>query len=123
MTEPPLTVPAPGGRDLPARPAPAADLPGLEGTRGAAAADVGGLRVVSVPGGGPRARLRGAGRSRAPPCGSTPSRWTARRPGWWRSRRSTFFGAEDRWALRVIDGHVVLVRGRGDAPERYAASL
>jgi Protein kinase domain len=122
VTEPPLTVPAQGGRDLPARPAPAADLPGLEGTRGAAAADVGGLRVVSVPGG--ERELASAARAL-----SGSAMWIdtlevdGAEAGLVAVPPLAFFGAEDRWALRVIDGHVVLVRGRGDAPERYAASL
>ena len=64
VTEPPLTVPAPGGAEVPARPARQDDLPGLEGARGAAAADVGDVRVVSVPGARgssrpPRRRSRG----------------------------------------------------------------
>jgi hypothetical protein len=29
----------------------------------------------------------------------------------------------DRWAMRAVDGHVVLVKGRGEDPARYAAGL
>ena len=115
--------PAPGGRELPAHPAAPDDLPGLAGIRGAAAADV-----------GERAGGLGAGRrgrsSRPPPtalsgpaCGS--SRSTSTGPGG-AGRRSPIdiVGTMDRWALVATPGgHVVLVRGHGEAPEDYAASL
>ena len=70
VTEPPLTVPAPGGRDLPAHPAAADDLPGLAGTparRPPTSASCGWCRCRAA-----RGRWRPPPRpSRAPGCGSS----------------------------------------------------
>ncbi len=122
VTEPPLTVPAPGGRELAAHPAAPDDLPGLRGIRGAAAADVGDVRVVSVPGGG--AELRAAAEAL-----SGPAMWIepldvdGRRVGLVASSPVDLIGTMERWALVTTPGHVVLVRGHGEAPEDYAAAL
>jgi serine/threonine-protein kinase len=121
VTEPPLTVPAPGGRDLPARPAAVDDLPGLEGASRAAAADVGDVRVVSVPGGA--RELDAAARALAATMWIEPLEADGAEVGLVAIPPLGFLGGEERWALRAVDGHVVLVRGRGDDPGRYAAAL
>jgi serine/threonine-protein kinase len=122
VTEPPLTVPAPGGRDLPAHPAAADDLPGLAGTAGAAAADVGELRVVSVPGG--QGEMAAAAEALAGPgMWVQPLEVDGAPIGLVVASPIDLVGTMDRWALRALDGHVVLVRGRGADPARYAAGL
>ena len=122
VTEPPLTVPAPGGRELAAHPAAPDDLPGLAGIRGAAAADVGEVRVVSVPGGA--AELEAAAEAL-----SGPAMWIepldvdGRPVGLVASSPIDLIGTMERWALVRTPGHVVLVRGHGEAAEDYATTL
>lgn len=122
VTDPPLTVPAPGGRDLPARPASAGDLPGLEGVRGAGAADVGELRVTSVPGGA--AELAAAAEALSGPATwLDPLEVDGAQVGWVAASPLDFVGVGESWALRTAGDRVVLVRGPGDAPAEYAAAL
>jgi serine/threonine-protein kinase len=122
VTEPPLTVPAPGGAEVPARPALADDLPGLETARGAGAADVGDVRVVSVPGGS-RELAAAAAALTARLMWIEPLVVDGAEVGLLAVSPTDIVGAEDRWALLRVDGDVVLVRGLRDAPERYAAAL
>ncbi len=122
VTEPPLTVPGPGGGQVPARPARADDLPGLAGVPGAAAADVGDVRVVSVPG-GPRELEAAAEALSGPLMWVGPLVVDDREIGLLAASPVDILGREDRWALLVRGDDVVLVRGRQDAPERYAATL
>ncbi len=122
VTEPPLTVPAPGGAEVPARPARQDDLPGLGGVRGAAAADVGDVRVVSVPGGTPELEAAASALS-GPLMWIEPLVVEGREIGFLASSPVNILGGEDRWALLIVGDDVVLVRGRRDAPERYAAAL
>jgi hypothetical protein len=122
VTEPPLTVPAPDGRDLPAHPATADDLPGLAGSAGAAAADVGDLRVVSVPGGA-RELAAAAEALAGPGMWVEPLEADGAEIGLVVASPIDIVGTMDRWALRAVDGHVVLIRGRGGDPARYAAGL
>jgi serine/threonine-protein kinase len=122
VTEPPLTVPAPGGAEVPARPARQDDLPGLEGARGAAAADVGDVRVVSVPGGSRELEAAASALS-GPLMWIEPLIVDGREIGLLASSPVNILDGENRWALLVVGGDVVLVRGRRDAPERYAAAL
>ena len=122
VTEPPLTVPAPGGRELPARPAAADDLPGLGGVAAAAAADVGELRVVSVPGGAQELAAAADALS-GPGMWVEPLEDDGAQIGLIVASPIDIVGTMDRWALRALGGHVVLIRGRGDDPARYAASL
>ena len=126
VTEPPLTVPGPGGADLPARPAADDDLPGLEGARGAAAADVGDVRVVSVPGGVQELTTAAAALA-GYLMWIEPLELDGREIGLIAANPTDLIGSQERWALMTTtdDGErvVVLVRGRRDAPERYAAAL
>ena len=122
VTEPPLTVPAPGGRELPAHPAAADDLPGLGGVAAAAAADVGELRVVSVPGGAQELAAAADALS-GPGMWVEPLEDDGAQIGLIVASPIDIVGTMDRWALRALGGHVVLIRGRGDDPARYAASL
>ncbi len=122
VTEPPLTVPAPGGRELPAGPAAAEDLPGLAGAAGAAAADVGELRVVSVPGG--EGEMAAAADALAGPgMWVEPLEAEGAEIGLVVASPIDLIGTMERWALRTVGGHVVLVRGRGSDPASYAAGL
>jgi serine/threonine-protein kinase len=122
VTEPPLTVPAPGGGEVPARPALADDLPGLETAAGAAAADVGEVRVVSVPGGTRELGAAAAALARRL-MWIEPLVVDGAEVGLLAASPTDIIGVEDRWALLRVGGDVVLVRGLRDAPERYAASL
>ena len=122
VTEPPLTVPAPGGRELPAHPASTDDLPGLGGVAAAAAADVGELRVVSVPGGAQELAAAADALS-GPGMWVEPLEDDGAQIGLIVASPIDIVGTMDRWALRALGGHVVLIRGRGDDPARYAASL
>jgi hypothetical protein len=115
-------VPAPGGAEVPARPALADDLPGLETARGAGAADVGDVRVVSVPGGS-RELAAAAAALTARLMWIEPLVVDGAEVGLLAVSPTDIVGAEDRWALLRVDGDVVLVRGLRDAPERYAAAL
>ena len=98
------------------------DLPGLGGVAAAAAADVGELRVVSVPGGAHELAA-------AADALSSPGMWVepleddGEQIGLIVASPIDIVGTMDRWALRALGGHVVLIRGRGDDPARYAASL
>jgi serine/threonine-protein kinase len=122
VTEPPLTVPAPGGREVAAHPAAPDDLPGLAGIRGAAAADVGDVRVVSVPGG--EAELRAAAEALSGPAmWIQPLEVDGRRVGLVASSPVDLIGTMERWALVATPGHAVLIRGHGEAPEDYASAL
>jgi tRNA A-37 threonylcarbamoyl transferase component Bud32 len=122
VTEPPLTVPAPGGRELPAHPAAVDDLPGLAGAAGAAAADVGELRVVSVPGGAGE-MAAAADALASPGMWVEPLEVDEEQIGLVVRSPIDLVGTMDRWALRAVGGHVVLIRGRGSEPARYAAGL
>ena len=46
-----------------------------------------------------------------------------RRVGLVASSPVDLIGTMERWALVTTPGHVVLVRGHGEAPEDYAAAL
>jgi serine/threonine-protein kinase len=122
VTEPPLTVPAPGGGEVPARPALADDLPGLQTVAGAAAADVGEVRVVSVPGGTRELGVAAAALTRRL-MWIEPLVVDGAEVGLLAASPTDIIGAQDRWALLRVGGDLVLVRGLRDAPERYAAAL
>jgi serine/threonine-protein kinase len=125
---PALTVPAPDGTPLAAGPARATDLPGLAVGSEAAAADIGDVRVAALPGGwdelaAVRARLEADGlRVDALTGDSGPVALVARRPFF-----EDILGREPRYALLALGGpdgpRAVVVRGLGDAPERYAGAL
>jgi hypothetical protein len=126
VTEPPLVVPGPDGALLPARPAGGDDLPGLEGATRAAAAAVGDLRVVAVPGG--EQELAAAAEALAERAMRVePLVVDGREVGLVASTPTDLIGSQPRWALLTVtdrgDERVVLVRGLRDAPERYAADL
>jgi len=125
---PALTVPGPDGTPLTAGPARATDLPGLPAGPEAAAADVGDVRVASLPGGwdelsAARASLEADGlRVDALAGDAGPVALIARRPFF-----EDILGREPRYALLALRGpdgpRAVVVRGLGDAPERYASAL
>jgi serine/threonine-protein kinase len=125
---PEFTVPGPDGTPLAAGPARPSDLPGLSGGSEAAAADVGDVRVTSVPGGwdelaAARAALEGEGMQVDElPGDAGPVALIARRPFF-----EDILGQEPRYALLALDGpdgpRAVLVRGLRDAPELYASAL
>jgi hypothetical protein len=105
-----------------ARPAGPDDLPGLTGVRGAAAADVGDVRVVSVPGG--RAELEAAASElRGELMWVQPLEVDDREVGIEAVSPVDIIGAHDRWAMTLLGGRVILVRGLRDAPGRYLAGL
>jgi hypothetical protein len=107
---------------VPARPALADDLPGLETAAGAAAADVGEVRVVSVPGGTRELGAAAAALARRL-MWIEPLVVDGAEVGLLAASPTDIIGVEDRWALLRVGGDVVLVRGLRDAPERYATSL
>ena len=125
---PALTVPAPDGTPLAATRARAGDLPGLPVGPEAAAAEVGDVRVASLPGGwdelsAARASLEADGlRVDALAGDAGPVALIARRPF-----IEDILGREPRYALLALSGpdgpRAVVVRGLGDAPERYASAL
>jgi hypothetical protein len=125
---PALTVPGPDGALLAAGPADPSDLPGLAAGPEAAAANVGEVRVTSLPGGwdeldAARAALELHGMQVDRLAGDAGSvALIARRPFF-----EDILGQEPRYALLALDGaggpRAVLVRGLRDGPEQYVSAL